>query len=95
MSVKGSWPRGSASSYCVRPCANRDKRCAECWKFDMWQPLREEKEEEFCQNSRRYIIGMALKGKPPKTCVHYEENFTTCQDCSYYAIKPFRKGNRK
>ena len=30
MSVKGSWPRGKASSYCIRDCSNRDIKCKDC-----------------------------------------------------------------
>jgi hypothetical protein len=34
MGIKGSWPRGKSSSFCVKNCRNRDVKCDICWKFD-------------------------------------------------------------
>jgi hypothetical protein len=34
---KGHHPRGSSqSSYCIKDCANRDKCCDDCYKYDMF-----------------------------------------------------------
>jgi len=41
-------------------------------------------DSEFCLNSRRWIILMASKGKPPMTCPKRENNFSTCEYCGYY-----------
>ena len=53
MSVKGSWPRGKSSSYCVRNCNNRDRIedysfedilipeydfCKDCFKYSNYVP---------------------------------------------------------
>ena len=42
---------------------------------------------EFCLNSRRYILKMGWCEKPPKTCPHREDNFMSCENCSYYTKK--------
>ena len=57
MSVKGSWPRGKSSSYCTRDCGNRDKKCAECWKFDMFE---QREPVENCQKVLRLEFGMDI-----------------------------------
>ena len=46
MGHKGSWARGEASSYCVRPCRNRDIYCDNCYKFDMFKPYKKIKNDK-------------------------------------------------
>lgn len=30
-------------SACIKSCANRDKKCSDCYKFDRWKPIRGKK----------------------------------------------------
>ena len=30
--------RAHWASACIRPCANRDKKCKDCLRFDQWKP---------------------------------------------------------
>ena len=39
---KGSWPRGNFSSWCIKPCANRDLMCDECYKDDCYVPIKKD-----------------------------------------------------
>lgn len=49
---------------------------------------------EFCLNSKRYILKMAWKGKPPLSCPYREDNFISCENCSYYTKKSSRMMDR-
>ena len=57
MSVKGSWPRGKSSSYCIKDCANRDVKCDDCYKYDMFIDLAKSNEPEVAGCFRPYIGG--------------------------------------
>lgn len=50
---------------------------------------------EFCLNSNRYIEFMAYKGRPPMTCPRREDNFLTCETCSYYQNREPSKHYKK
>lgn len=30
---------------CIRPCANRNKKCKDCWRFDQFEPVKERAED--------------------------------------------------